>query len=301
MRHNCRGDRSGATRSRPGGDGDRSAGPSPRHPAPEREAIWQEPPGVPAADRREHPPGSLPWTNVRPSKRSSQAPADQRRDCLNDGTDRPSQRVAWMPLRGSGDRRGGRSPLSHAPMLQLASQRSMPAEGGRRPADPARLPESQPRGHSSAGRAPALQAGGRRFEPGWLHVAVCRAFVGSGALPGRPYRRERYETGTRFPAFADPQAFGADRQVDASAVSNAPRQPPAAGAGPLPVRRPHDLPRAPAQKLARLLHAAGATAKGARCYLAGANRCCFCRGGGARGRSEQSAPRRAKEERGARR
>ena len=24
-------------------------------------------------------------------------------------------------------------------------------------------------GHSSAGRAPALQAGGRRFEPAWLH------------------------------------------------------------------------------------------------------------------------------------
>ena len=24
-------------------------------------------------------------------------------------------------------------------------------------------------GHSSAGRAPALQAGGRRFDPGWLH------------------------------------------------------------------------------------------------------------------------------------
>ena len=40
------------------------------------------------------------------------------------------------------------------------------------------------RGHSSAGRAPALQAGGRRFDPDWLHhtknhkqaaklVAVC--------------------------------------------------------------------------------------------------------------------------------
>jgi hypothetical protein len=28
---------------------------------------------------------------------------------------------------------------------------------------------SEARGHSSAGRAPALQAGGRRFDPGWLH------------------------------------------------------------------------------------------------------------------------------------
>ena len=26
-----------------------------------------------------------------------------------------------------------------------------------------------PWGHSSAGRAPALQAGGHRFDPGWLH------------------------------------------------------------------------------------------------------------------------------------
>jgi hypothetical protein len=25
------------------------------------------------------------------------------------------------------------------------------------------------RGHSSAGRAPALQAGGQRFDPAWLH------------------------------------------------------------------------------------------------------------------------------------
>src|SRR3546814_781344 len=28
------------------------------------------------------------------------------------------------------------------------------------------------RGHSSAGRAPALQAGGRRFDPDWLHQWV---------------------------------------------------------------------------------------------------------------------------------
>ena len=52
-----------------------------------------------------------------------------------------------------------------------------------------RLPESPnrlegPRGHSSAGRAPALQAGGRRFDPGWLHFTespqiwqFCRAVV----------------------------------------------------------------------------------------------------------------------------
>ena len=31
-----------------------------------------------------------------------------------------------------------------------------------------------PRGHSSVGRAPALQAGGRRFDPVWLHQTVGR-------------------------------------------------------------------------------------------------------------------------------
>ena len=36
--------------------------------------------------------------------------------------------------------------------------------------DPPRRTIVEPRwGHSSAGRAPALQAGGRRFDPGWLH------------------------------------------------------------------------------------------------------------------------------------
>ena len=30
-------------------------------------------------------------------------------------------------------------------------------------------PTERSRGHSSAGRAPALQAGGHRFDPGWLH------------------------------------------------------------------------------------------------------------------------------------
>ena len=30
-------------------------------------------------------------------------------------------------------------------------------------------PPDKPRGHSSAGRASALQAEGRRFDPDWLH------------------------------------------------------------------------------------------------------------------------------------
>ena len=40
---------------------------------------------------------------------------------------------------------------------------------------PTRLPPNQRftnRGHSSAGRAPALQAGGRRFDPAWLHQVI---------------------------------------------------------------------------------------------------------------------------------
>ena len=35
--------------------------------------------------------------------------------------------------------------------------------------DPPQILSHRPRGHSSAGRAPALQAGGHRFDPGWLH------------------------------------------------------------------------------------------------------------------------------------
>ena len=33
------------------------------------------------------------------------------------------------------------------------------------------------RGHSSAGRAPALHAGGRRFDPVWLHHLWCFAIA----------------------------------------------------------------------------------------------------------------------------
>jgi hypothetical protein len=46
-------------------------------------------------------------------------------------------------------------------------------------------------GHSSAGRAPALQAGGRRFDPDWLHQSFKPAapehtysFIDLGLAPG---------------------------------------------------------------------------------------------------------------------
>ena len=41
------------------------------------------------------------------------------------------------------------------------------------------LPGFQRRGHSSAGRAPAWHAGGRRFDPAWLHQVLiqCKSFA----------------------------------------------------------------------------------------------------------------------------
>ena len=53
-------------------------------------------------------------------------------------------------------------PIFAAPRLRLASPRSQPA-------CPPKLLGSVGGGHSSVGRAPALQAGGRRFDPVWLH------------------------------------------------------------------------------------------------------------------------------------
>src|SRR6266508_1991174 len=57
-------------------------------------------------------------------------------------------------------------------LSQLARSTTASAEGKSRSlaADP--LLQWPFRGHSSVGRAPALQAGGRRFESGWLHLEV---------------------------------------------------------------------------------------------------------------------------------
>jgi hypothetical protein len=46
------------------------------------------------------------------------------------------------------------------------------------------------RGHSSAGRAPALQAGGHRFDPGWLHSESSWKWAGFDSL-SRPARELR--------------------------------------------------------------------------------------------------------------
>jgi hypothetical protein len=44
-------------------------------------------------------------------------------------------------------------------------------------------------GHSSAGRAPALQAGGHRFDPGWLHSRIACKSLSSRAIPAAKRRR----------------------------------------------------------------------------------------------------------------
>jgi hypothetical protein len=46
------------------------------------------------------------------------------------------------------------------------------------------------RGHSSAGRAPALQAGGRRFDPGWLHFTGHKRPCANHALRASGYKKE---------------------------------------------------------------------------------------------------------------
>src|SRR6266545_3033770 len=49
-----------------------------------------------------------------------------------------------------------------------------------------------PRGHSSVGRAPALQAGGRRFEPGWLHPLGLRDTAAALNVRNASVTRDRF-------------------------------------------------------------------------------------------------------------
>ena len=55
-------------------------------------------------------------------------------------------------------------------------------------------------GHSSVGRAPALQAGGRRFDPVWLHHLLLR-YRPSGYMSAIWFTRllARFLPGTRVP------------------------------------------------------------------------------------------------------
>jgi hypothetical protein len=56
-------------------------------------------------------------------------------------------------------------------------------------------------GHSSAGRAPALQAGGRRFDPDWLHQSLkpaapelIHSFNRSGFTPGLLFKNAKFSS-----------------------------------------------------------------------------------------------------------
>ena len=94
-------------------------------------------------------------------------------------------------------------PARKSPVAPQAVQRSLAASASARLVRPfdvcgsvitARLPAAAPtetaggaervryrvpaRGHSSAGRAPRWQRGGRRFEPGWLHPQAPAVTIG---------------------------------------------------------------------------------------------------------------------------
>src|SRR5665213_2854253 len=63
------------------------------------------------------------------------------------------------------------------------------------------------RGRSSAGRAPALQAGGRRFEPDRLHSVsrakreqkILEGSTGEGRCPSTPTKAEPLQSGVQGP------------------------------------------------------------------------------------------------------
>jgi hypothetical protein len=92
----------------------------------------------------------------------------------------------------------------------------------------------RPRGHSSAGRAPALQAGGHRFDPGWLHsqnpcnqagfdrTCDALALVASagwkrfGSLPLRAHRSVSLRTPRVLPAGSGAKRRGWCRWFDLS-------------------------------------------------------------------------------------
>jgi hypothetical protein len=116
--------------------------------------------------------------------------------------DRKFERAALEYLRVSTDEanpsrmreRGGG--LARRSRFDDARAMELPASGTtspRRPSNPAMPLESWLRGVSSVGRAPALQAGGRRFEPGTLHrrerleQAVSPKSGRFRIAPSRPY------------------------------------------------------------------------------------------------------------------
>ena len=82
-------------------------------------------------------------------------------------------------------------------------------------------------GHSSAGRAPALQAGGRRFEPAWLHYRKLKPYldptvrVGPFVFRSLPFERTQ-DAGCQLPgdAFRGPPASRSRRPAGDTSASS---------------------------------------------------------------------------------
>ena len=102
--------------------------------------------------------GADPWEGdgARPPRAHEGRPARPRR-----ARHRPRRRLRPAVLRHARRRLRARRRATPSRSRSRPRSSSPTARGG----DYTRLA----RGHSSAGRAPALQAGGRRFDPGWLH------------------------------------------------------------------------------------------------------------------------------------
>src|SRR5882724_7414695 len=85
-------------------------------------------------------------------------------------------RLAWIVLHGDVLRASPRVAVAVVhPVEPSPTEQGWVEEPGRvgRTQDSAFGSTMEPRGVSSAGRAPALQAGGHRFDPGTLHSRRC--------------------------------------------------------------------------------------------------------------------------------
>ena len=86
---------------------------------------------------------------------------------------------------------GSGAPAVRPAPSQGVRPRGLTARRTFRPAAPRPSPTLEyVRGHSSAGRAPALQAGGHRFDPGWLHRRKQPAKAGTSGKRSVPRLRQ---------------------------------------------------------------------------------------------------------------
>ena len=118
--------------------------------------------------RRHAEPGRV-GTNHRPARAVSLRRAPDATSPADASCAKAARSASWPA--SSPTRTGPSWPRRQPPRAFADAPRRRPrsrgANSGPAPNSAARLVPS--RGHSSVGRAPALQAGGRRFDPGWLH------------------------------------------------------------------------------------------------------------------------------------